>query len=93
MSESIEQRPGEQGYSGAHEVVFIAPEFLQAAQQRQDRLGALREAAGSGDQAALLELGIYDLGDLGGPPRNAEEAFSCLSRLPEDNAAGRYELS
>ena len=78
---------------GSEQVVFFAPELLQKAQQRQERLGALRAAAESGDHAALLELGIYDLGELGGTPRSAEEAFACFSRLPEDDAAGRYYLS
>ena len=75
------------------QVVFLSPEFLQAAQQKQDRLGAIRAAAESGDAAALFELGVYSLGELGGTPRNAEEAFRCLSQLPHDNAAGLFYLS
>ena len=77
----------------SEQVVFLAPELLQRAQQRQERPGALREAAESGDEAALLELGAWSLGELGGTPRDADEAFACLSRLPADNAEGRYLLS
>ena len=84
---------GAERNDGSEQIVFFAPELLQMAQQRQERLDALRAAAESGDQAALLELGIYDLGELGGAPRSADEAFACLSRLPEDDAAGRYYLS
>ena len=91
MDEIHEERTDPVG--GQEQVVFLAPELLQAAQLRQERLGALRAAAESGDHAALLELAVYDLGELGGPPRNAEEAFSCLSRLPGDDAAGLYYLS
>ena len=75
------------------QIVFLAPELLQKAQQRQERLGALRAAAESGDHVALLELGIYDLGELGGTPRDADEAFFCLSRLPGDDPVGLYYLS
>ena len=75
------------------QVVFLSPEFWQAAQQKQDRLGAIRAAAESGDTAALFELGVYSLGELGGTPRSAGEAFRCLSQLPRDNAAGLFYLS
>ena len=74
------------------QVVFLSPEFWQAAQQKQDRLGAIRAAAESGDTAALFELGVYSLGELGGTPRSAGEAFRCLSQLPRDNAAGLFYL-
>ena len=89
-----ENRTNSSEYEAAPEqVVFFSPEFLQAAQQKQDRLGAIRAAAESGDAAALFELGVYSLGELGGQPRDAEEAFRCLSRLPHDNAAGLFYLS
>ena len=68
----------------AQQVVFVAPQLVQAAQQRLSRLEALRSAADSGDAAAILELGTYYLGEVGGTPRNAAEAFACFSRLSPD---------
>ena len=43
------------------QVVFFAPELIQAAKVRQERLDGLRAAAESGDGAAALELGLYYL--------------------------------
>ena len=79
------------------QVVVFAPELLRAAQQKQqqrlERLSALREAAESGDHAALLELAQYDLEEEQGQPRDAAEAFALLCRCPPEDPVGRYYLS
>ena len=64
MDENIETAAGRENDS--EQVVFLAPELIQAAQQRKERLDALREAAESGDRSALLELGVYALGEFAG---------------------------
>ena len=64
-----ENRTNPSEYEASPEqVVFLSPEFLQAAQQKQDRLSAIRAAAESGDTAALFELGVYSLGELAASP-------------------------
>lgn len=91
MDEIRENRAGEE--SPAEQVVFFSPELIQAAKTRQERLGALRAAAETGDSAAMLELGLYYLGEIGGAPRDPAAAFDWLSRLEPDNAVGCYYLS
>ena len=75
------------------QVMFFAPELLQAAQQRSERLELLRDAAESGDRAAAIELAIYDLGAFGDTPRNGDEAFRLLSEHSEGDPVARYYLA